>query len=223
MLNPNHDSKSPLSSRVALPVALMLAGIFGLGIAMVQPVNVSKTSTAASDQMPQAAATSSAATAASAPKSEDQPLSNGQELVAFCSRHVTANRSFVIFKRGTCVVVNEPCEDPVATAHLILANCKDPEARFLTETSSDGDLIVAFKEPVFQRFSKSDMTKMQPWLKESARALLTADESVSAGEGWSPPEDAGVGLLARRRMLEDAANAVPVKVIRAKERALAAN
>ena len=36
-----------------------------------------------------------------------------------------------------------------------------------------------------------------------------------------PPVNAQIGLLARRRMLEDAANAVPVKVIRAKERALA--
>ncbi len=30
MLNPLNASKSPLSSRIALPVALMLAGIFGL-------------------------------------------------------------------------------------------------------------------------------------------------------------------------------------------------
>ena len=223
MLNPNHDSKSPLSSRVALPVALMLAGIFGLGIAMVQPVAVSKTSTSGSAHAVDVAAAHTANPAQTAPKREDQPLSNGQELVSFCSRHVTEKRSFVVFKRGTCVVINEPCEDPVAEANLILANCTDPDARFLTETSSEGDLIVAFKQPVFHRFSKSDMTKLQPWLQESARALLTPSESVAAGEGWSPPQDAGIGLLARRRMLEDAANAVPVKVIRAKERALAAN
>jgi hypothetical protein len=222
MLNPNHDSKSPLSSRVALPVALMLAGIFGLGIAMVQPVAVSKTSMAVS--APTAPTAQNAPAPAETPaKIEDQPLSNGQELVTFCSRHVTANRSFVIFKRGTCVVINEPCEDPVAEAHQILSNCKDPEARFLSETSSEGDLIVAFKEPVFHRFSKGDMATMQPWLKESAIALLTPNESVAAGEGWSPPQDASIGLLARRRMLEDASDAVPVKVIRAKERVLAAN
>jgi hypothetical protein len=219
MLNPNHDSKSPLSSRVALPVALMLAGIFGLGIAMVQPVAVSKTSTAGSAPAVETAATPAATTA----KVEDQPLSNGQELVTFCSRHVTANRSFVIFKRGTCVVVNEPCDDPQAEANMILSNCKDPESRFLSETSSEGDLIVAFKEPVFHRFSKRDMDKMQPWLKESAVALLTPSESVAAGEGWSPPQDASIGLLARRRMLEDASDAVAVKIIRAKERVLAAN
>lgn len=219
MLNPNHDSKSPLSSRVALPVALMLAGIFGLGIAMVQPVAVSKTSTAGSAP----AVATAAAPAETAARIEDQPLSNGQELVTFCSRHVTANRSFVIFKRGTCVVINEPCEDPLAEANMILTNCKDPEARFLSETSSEGDLIVAFKEPVFHRFSKRDMAAMQPWLKESAVALLTPSESVAAGQGWSPPQDASIGLLARRRMLEDASDAVAVKVIRAKERVLAAN
>jgi hypothetical protein len=41
---------------------------------------------------------------------------------------------------------------------------------------------------------------------------------VAAGKGWSPPKNARFGLLARRRLLEDAANPVPVRIIRAKGR-----
>lgn len=218
MLNPNHDSKSPLSSRVALPVALMLAGIFGLGIAMVQPVSVTKNPV--TPAVPASEMAGSQATPAGIPAKNS--VAAADDLVSFCSKHVTEKRSFVVFKRGTCVVINEPCSDPMAEAHHILANCKDAEARFLTEVSSEGDLIVAFKEPVFQRFNRSEMEKMQPWLEQSAIALLTPSESAAAGDGWVPPVNAKIGLLARRRMLEDAANAVPVKVIRAKERALAA-
>jgi hypothetical protein len=45
---------------------------------------------------------------------------------------------------------------------------------------------------------------------------------VAAVDGWSPHQNAKVGLLARRRMLEDASQPVPVKIIRAKNRATAA-
>lgn len=221
MLNPTNASKSPLSSRVALPVALMLAGIFGLGISVLQPTAISKTpdQPAEPTPMPVLAATEKAPMPAQIAEPAQAPV----DLVTFCSKHVTEKRSFVVFKRGTCVVITEPCQDPMAEARRILKGCKDPDARFLTETSKEGDLIVAFKDPVFHRFSHKDLAKIQPWLKQSAPALLTPAETVAAGDGWMPPENAQVGLLARRRMLEDAANAVPVKIIRAKERALAAN
>ena len=52
------------------------------------------------------------------------------DLVSFCSKHVTEKRSFVVFKRGTCVVINEPCADPMTEAHNILATCKDAECPF---------------------------------------------------------------------------------------------
>ncbi len=38
MLNPTRDTKTPLSSRIALSGALLLAGIFGLGTAVLLPV-----------------------------------------------------------------------------------------------------------------------------------------------------------------------------------------
>ncbi len=37
MLNPKDASKSPLSSRIALSIALLLAGIFGLVAAILLP------------------------------------------------------------------------------------------------------------------------------------------------------------------------------------------
>lgn len=219
MLNPVSASKSPLSSRVAMPIALLLAGIFGLGISVIQPTALFKNSAAALPQDPVADAVPSKILAEGPVPELAAPAAD--ELVSFCSKHVTEKRSFVVFKRGTCVVINEPCKDPMTEARRILAECKDAEARFLAEPTTEGDVIVAFKDPVFHRFSKSELEKLRPALEQSAGVLLTPAESVAAGPGWVPPDHARIGLLARRRMLEDAASAVPIKVIRAKERAMA--
>lgn len=225
MLNPLNASKSPLSSRIALPIALMLAGIFGLGVATVPTTAILQNPSPAPAPAPET--NSSQPVLASQPADsgtqEVEPVHSSEDLISFCSKHVTEKRSFVVFKRGTCAVINEPCEDPKAEAQRILARCKQPDARFLTEPTAEGDMIVTFKEPLFQRFSPDEMTQMQSWLKKSAAALLTPAESVQAGEGWMPPDQARFGLLARRRMLEDAADAVPVKIIRAKQRSIAAN
>lgn len=216
MLNPISASKTPLSSRVAMPIALLMAGVFGLGIAMIQPTSIFKKSTAVTASAPVEEENPTPSPPA------DPPVPTANELVSFCSRHVTEKRSFVVFKRGTCVVINEPCKDPMKEARKILAQCTDAEAKFLTEVTNEGDMIVAFKDPVFHRFSKKELEKLSPALARTASILLTPAESVAAGDGWIPPSNARIGLLARRRMLEDAANAVPVKVIRAKERSVAA-
>lgn len=227
MLNPLNASKSPLSSRIALPVALMLAGIFGLGVATVHPSWLLGKSAPAPVPESEAAREVGAPVLAAADLPEQEvagvPAPATEDLVGFCSRHVTEKRSFVVFKRGTCVVINEPCADPKAEALRILGRCKQPDARFLTEPTTEGNMIVTFKEPVFLRFSPVEMAKMQPWLEKSAPALLTPSECVTAGDGWTPPNNARYGLLARRRMLEDASNAVPVKIVRAKQRSIAAN
>ena len=131
-------------------------------------------------------------------------------------------RTFVLFSRGTCVVVEEPCTDPLAEARKKLAACAESEAPFVPEPTSEGDLIITFKEPVFHRFTQNDLEGLLPWLDQVAPALLSPAESMAAVEGWSPHQNAKVGLLARRRMLEDASQAVPVKIIRARNRATAA-
>ena len=202
-------------------MALLLAGIFGLVAAIMLPAPPLKkkvTRTMVAPIPPHHAPDGGTALATAG----TPPAPSTDELVKFCSQHVSEDRSFVLFRRGTCVVVTEPCADPLAEARKKLARCADIDARFVPEPTIEGDLIVSFKEPVFQRFTRTELVELGPWLDQVAPALLSPAESMSAGERWAPHENAKVGLLARRRMLEDASNAVPVKIIRAKSRATAA-
>ena len=219
MLNPREASKTPFSSRIAFGIALLLAGSFGLAVAIMVPNHtpqpVTEKSLSANDlkihtSLEQDDRTGTASTIPT------------DSLVKFCSRHVTSTRTFVIFSRGTCVVVNEPSSDPLADAKRKLAACADPGTPFIPEPTAEGDLIVSFKEPVFQRFTREEMTNLASALEKLAPALLTPAESIAAGDSWTPPDHAKVGLLARRRMLEDASSAVPVRIIRAKSRETAA-
>lgn len=220
MLNPREASKTPFSSRIAFGIALLLAGSFGLAVAIMVP-----------NHTPQGPTTDKSVAANDVkirtsldrdePKQNAAPVST-DSLVQFCSQHVTATRTFVVFSRGTCVVVNEPNSDPLGDAKRKLAACADPDTPFIPEPTAEGDLIVSFKEPVFQRFTREEMTKLAPALEKLAPALLSPAESVAAGDNWTPPDQAKVGLLARRRMLEDASSVVPVRIIRAKSSETAA-
>lgn len=217
MLNPTDASRSPLSSRVALSLALLLAGIFGLAAAILLPAPSLKKSAAVQPASPVIAT----GTPVLVRETVEPPAPSTDELVQFCSQHVSEKRSFVLFRRGSCVVVDEPCADPLAEARKKLAACAEAEARFVPEPTSEGDLIITFKEPVFHRFTQRELQSLGPWLDQIAPALLSPAESVAAVDGWWPHQNAKVGLLARRRMLEDASQAVPVKIIRAKSRATA--
>jgi len=214
MLNPTEASKSPLSSRIALSLALLLAGVFGLAAAILLPAPSLKKSTTAAAPAP--------APLPARPLATDPPPASPEALIDFCSQHVSERRSFVLFRRGTCVVVDEPCDDPLAEARRRLSNCARADARFVPEPTSEGDLIVTFKEPVFHRFTKDQLADLRPWLDQVAATLLTPAESLATPEDWAPHPNAKVGLLARRRLLEDATHAVPFKIIRAKSRATAA-
>lgn len=218
MLNPKNASQSPLSSRIALSLALLLAGIFGLAAAIILPAPTLKKNHSSSATVE----SSTAGQPALATEQGNPPASATDDLIQFCTKHVTEKRTFVLFKRGSCVVVDEPCADPLAEARRKLAACAEAEARFVPEPTLEGDLIITFKEPVFHRFSQRELMELAPWLDQIAPALLSPAESVAAVEGWSPHPNAKVGLLARRRMLEDASQAVAVKIIRAKNRATAA-
>lgn len=222
MLNPTRDTKTPLSSRIALSGALLLAGIFGLGTAILLP---SKDFRIAHHARPSLSQEVEEPRGLILSREEEiaLPEASTGDLVRFCAANVNETRSFVVFRTGSAVIVNEPCADPVAEACKKLAACSDPEVRFLTEPTREGELIVTFNEPVFHRFNGKDLTELVPWLENSAASLLTPSESAAVSEGWSPNRNARFGLLARRRMLEDAANPVPVRIIRAKSRAIAAN
>jgi hypothetical protein len=220
MFDPQSTSKSPLSSRIALPVALLLAAAFGLCIAIIEPNVVLKKSQAVEQAKP-ATEINPTAPVEAAPGIK-LPAPDAQGLVKFCSENVTATRSFVVFRNGTCVVVNEPSADPMKAAREILSSSYNEEAKFVTEMTAEGDMIVAFETAVFHRFSPVEMTSLHNWMKSSGINFLTQKELLAAGEGWTPPANAQMGLLARRRMLDDSLNAVPIKVIRAKDRAVAA-
>jgi hypothetical protein len=223
MLNPASASKTPLSSRVALLTALFLAGLFGLVATIVLPVTNFKKSSSRVASLP-ARTEPEPVSIAGTTSSNACPAPSAAELVKFCSDNVNEKRSFVLFQRGTCVVIDEPCQNPLAEAKKKLAACAvDSDVRFISEPTAEGDLIVTFKEPVFQRFSRDELVKYSSWLATATPTLLTPAESVAAGKGWSPPENARFGLLARRRLLEDAANPVPVRIIRAKNRAMPAS
>ncbi len=222
MLNPKDTSRSPLSSRIALSLALLLAGIFGLAAAILLPAPNLKKSVTGHSASTNFAAADPDTSPRQHHKEGEPPAATTDDLVEFCSRHVTDKRTFVLFSRGTCVVVDEPCADPLAEARKKLAACAESEAPFVPEPTSEGDLIITFKEPVFHRFTQDDLEGLLPWLDQVAPALLSPAESMAAVEGWSPHQNAKVGLLARRRMLEDATQAVPVKIIRARNRATAA-
>lgn len=224
MLNPASASKTPLSSRVALLTALFLAGFFGLAATIVLPVpNFKKTGTRVAS-LPARVEPEPVSIAGPAAITTACPAPSAAELVKFCSDNVNEKRSFVLFQRGTCVVIDEPCQNPLADAKKKLATCSvETDVRFISEPTAEGDLIVTFKEPVFQRFSKDELARHSSWLATATPTLLTPTESVAAGKGWSPPENARFGLLARRRLLEDAANPVPVRIIRAKNRSMPAS
>jgi hypothetical protein len=145
-----------------------------------------------------------------------------EDLVDFCKLHVTEQRCFVMFKRGTCVLVSEPSEDPLADAVALLHSCAEETARFIPERTSDGGMIISFKEPVFHRFSNEELEGLGPWLSQVAPTLMAPEEAMSAGDDWNPPFHARVGLLARRRLLEDASAPVAVRVVRAKQAVAAA-
>jgi hypothetical protein len=210
MLNPTSTCKTPLSSRIALLTALLLAGIFGLAATIVLPTGNFKKTSARLAHLPA--------------RSEAAPIMEAAaELVKFCSDNVTETRSFVLFRRGTCVIIDEPCQNPLAVARKKLDACVGEDVRFISEPTAEGDLIVTFKEPVFHRFSRDELAKPSTWLDHASPALLTPAETVAAGDGWSPAGNARYGLLARRRLLEDVADPVPVRIIRAKNRAMALN
>lgn len=224
MLNPSSASKTPLSSRIALSGALLLAGLFGLAGAILLPsANSKKTAALQVHEAPQTVPALASTPSTSPPNPKSIPAPSSDDLVEFCSKNVTAQRSFVLFSRGTCVIIDEPCAKPLEEARKRLAACAKPDVEFLSEPTREGDLIVTFKQPVFHRFSRDELSQLFDWVATAAPTLLTPSETIAAGDGWTPAPHARFGLLARRRLLEDAVNTVPVRVIRAKSREIAAN
>jgi hypothetical protein len=223
MVHPQTTSNSPLSSRIALPTALIMSALFGIGIAFVP---LPQGGHAENREIPAKSGSGAASLAGksitpvipSPSEARAKPDESGsQELVDFCAQNVTMSRSFVVFSRGTCVVIEEPCDDPLAAAREKLKKCAIPNAQFVAERVDDGDLIIAFEQPVFHRFTRSKIETIEPWLNQSAQALLTPEESVGIRGNWQADLSAKAGLLARRWLLEDASSLKPLRIIRARQ------
>ncbi len=73
-----------------------------------------------------------------------------EKIIKFCDSQTTATRGFVVFRNGTCALVNESSEYPVKAARATLCNCAQSEARLLSELTAEGDLVVTFKGSVFR-------------------------------------------------------------------------
>src|SRR6187402_2250773 len=102
MLNPKEASKSPLSSRIALSSGLLLAGVFGLMAAILLPAPSFKKTTVQTS--PYSVGAESMLRMPREAGNATLPAPDTDSLVQFCSQHVTEKRTFVLFRRGTCVV-----------------------------------------------------------------------------------------------------------------------
>ena len=144
-----------------------------------------------------------------------ESVTDVQRRVEFCSRHVTPERSFVVFANGTCVIVNEPADDPVGTAIEILNKCGDTEARFITRQIEADSYMVTYSEPAFHCLFADEIAQLAPVVDASYASFLAPAERLVQPDGWEPPFDAKLGLLARTFLHADTRDREIAKVIRA--------
>ena len=135
--------------------------------------------------------------------------------VEFCSRHVTTDRSFVVFANGTCVIVNEPDDDPIGTALAALDKCGGTEARFITRKIEAESYMVTYTEPIFHCLFADEVAQLAPVVDANYRDFLAPAERLVQPDGWEPPFDAKLGLLARSFLNADVRGQEVAKVIRA--------
>lgn len=206
------------SCRVSSPegvAALFVCGLIGLSMVVLVPENEIPESG-------QSAAESGGVNDAGSFPSDPRMVSGDtglervdiKRVIDFCITHTTASRSFVVFRNGTCVLVKEPCEDPVKAALGILKGIAGTDARFLSEQTAEGDLVVTFKGSVFHWIPGEDIASLDKWYLANSASLLSEQERGAAAPGWVPAPNARLGLIARKRLLEDAASKEIVKILR---------
>jgi hypothetical protein len=95
-----------------------------------------------------------------------------------------------------------------------LRRCAKPDAVFVTEQTTTGDLVVTFTEPVFQWIPSRQRETLADWAGKHLNSLFAPAELAKKAPDWTPAPDARVGLVARKRLLADAKDAKVMKVIR---------
>ena len=194
------------TSRLAGAIAVVLAASVGLAVALLIP-----------ESPLEPTSPPSASGVAVIEATDSKPELNLTEIIAFYSGHVTSQRGFVVFQNGSVVLFGEPCEDPLTKARETLNRCAEPDARFLTERTGEGDVIVTFREAVLNWTPQSQVDSVQRWASRNLGSLLSDSEQATVKADWMPPADARLGLVARKHMLDDAKESKVVKVIRARQ------
>lgn len=144
-----------------------------------------------------------------------EPVTDAQRRIEFCAQHVTAERSFVVFRNGTCVIINEPNDDPIGTALALLRKTSAPDARFITRPIEADSYMVTYNEPIFHCLFADEVAQLAPVVDKSLDSFLTESERLAQPAGWEPPFDAKLGLVARTFLNTDARDQQVAKVIRA--------
>ncbi len=158
---------------------------------------------------------SSTAAAPSGTASNGQAVTDTNRRIEFCRQHVTADRSFVVFRNGTCVIVNEPCEDPIQSAIELVKECSGPDARFITRQIEAESYMVTYRQPVFHCLFGDEVEQLGPVVESGYTSFLSPEERQSRPIDWEPPFDAKIGLLTRTFLNADARELKVAKVIRA--------
>jgi hypothetical protein len=138
-----------------------------------------------------------------------------ERCIKFCVNHVTSERSFVVFSHGTCVIVDEPSDQPIEDATEILKDCAEPAAHFITRKIEHGDYLVTYRRPAFNCLFAEEIERMRPDLEANYLGYLTPEERASMRKDFVMSLDAKLGLVARARLNQDASDRVVAKVIRA--------
>lgn len=127
-------------------------------------------------------------------KSEAKPLpkppsigGDTERAIEFCARHVTSERSFVVFSNGTCVIVDEPTSQPVIDAIHILSDCAKPDARFITREIENSHYLVTYRLAVFHCLFSEEISSHRKEIETSFLRFLTPTERSSMKANFDPP------------------------------------
>ena len=156
---------------------------------------------------------------AAPPQELREELSLGGDLarcIDFCAQHVTTERSFVVFSNGTCVIVDEPSDQPVVDAIHTLEDCSGPNARFITRGIEDGHFLVTYRRAAFHCIFAEEISSQRDLIERTFLAFLTPGERRNMPPAFDPPFNAKLGLVARARLNRDAQELTVAKVIRAR-------
>lgn len=139
------------------------------------------------------------------------------ELIDALLRDVSEERSIVLFKTGTVVLVPEPCEDPKMEAIRLLRETAKPTCVFAVNEVGN-DYAVRYEGPVFTRISGKAVSADFERLRKNWRTYLTGDEAEKLeADEKGPDKKVWVGLVARSFMLRDGEEGQVTKILRAKK------